>query len=122
MELDARLLITLGGMLISVITSFIVTRQKCIELEEDSKQMQKHIGELFDNLEQNNISTQVSANKTDVLAAILSPENREKLHRSLERMEATIEFHESIMAAIDKKIAQLAHMHNGSHPVIKEKK
>lgn len=41
MELDARLLITLGGMLISVITSFVVTRQKCIELEEDSKAMQK---------------------------------------------------------------------------------
>ena len=41
MELDARLLITLGGMLISVITSFIVVRQKCIELEEDSKAMQK---------------------------------------------------------------------------------
>ena len=29
MELDARLLITLGGMLISVITSFVVVRQKC---------------------------------------------------------------------------------------------
>lgn len=41
MELDARLLITLGGMLISVITSFIVTRQKCIELEDDVKTIQK---------------------------------------------------------------------------------
>jgi len=86
MELDARLLITLGGMLISVITSFVVTRQKCLELEDNSKTMQKNIGELYDNLEKNNISTQVSANKITVLTTILSPENREQLHRSLERM------------------------------------
>ena len=115
MELDARLLITLGGMLISVITSFIVTRQKCIELEEDSKQMQKNISELFDNLEKNNISTQVAENKVSVLTNILSPENREKLHRSLERMETTIESH-------SEEISRLHKMHNGSHPVIKEDK
>jgi len=112
MELDARLLITLGGMLISVITSFIVTRQKCIELEEDSKQMQKNIAELFDNLEKNNISTQVAENKVSVLTTILSPENREKLHRSLERMETTIESH-------SEELTRLHKMHNGSHPVIK---
>ena len=41
MELDARLLITLGGMLLSVASSFIVTRQKCLQLEEDSKQANK---------------------------------------------------------------------------------
>lgn len=115
MELDARLLITLGGMLISVITSFIVTRQKCIELEEDSKQMQKNISDLFDRLEKNDISTQVSANKISVLTTILSPENREKLHRSLERMETTIESH-------SEEILRLNKMHNGSHPVIKEDK
>ena len=102
-------------MLISVITSFIVTRQKCIELEEDSKQMQKNIAELFDNLEKNNISTQVAENKVSVLTTILSPENREKLHRSLERMETTIESH-------SEEISRLNKMHNGSHPVIKEDK
>lgn len=115
MELDARLLITLGGMLLSVATSFIVTRQKCIELEEDSKQMQKNITELFDNLEKNNISTQVAENKVAVLTTILSPENREKLHRSLERMQTIIESH-------SEEIGRLSHMHNGKHPVIKEDK
>jgi seryl-tRNA synthetase len=109
MELDARLLITLGGMLISVITSFVVTRQKCIELDEDSKAMQKNINDLFDNLEKNNISTQVSANKSTVLTTILSPEHREKLHRSLERMKTEIE-------QAQKDIDKLMGMHNGVHP------
>ena len=101
-------------MLISVITSFIVTRQKCIELEEDSKQMQKNIAELYDNLEKNNISTEVSENKVAILSQILSPENRERLHRSLERMDTNIERNH-------KDIEKLIHMHNGSHPEIKAK-
>tara|TARA_R110002051_G_scaffold291653_1_gene355750 strand:+ start:1185 stop:1541 length:357 start_codon:yes stop_codon:yes gene_type:complete len=111
MELDARLLVTLAGMLISVITSFVVTRQKCLELEDDSKSMQKNISELFDNLEKNNISTQVSANKITVLTTILSPEHREKLHRSLERMKTEIE-------QAQKDIDKLMAMHNGVHPDI----
>tara|TARA_R110002072_G_scaffold263266_1_gene422104 strand:- start:212 stop:562 length:351 start_codon:yes stop_codon:yes gene_type:complete len=115
MELDARLLITLGGMLISVITSFIVTRQKCLELEDNSKTMQRNIGELFDNLEKNNISTQVSANKINVLTAILSPENREQLHRSLERMKTEIEY-------LQKNCDKIMAMHNGKHPTVHEDK
>jgi DNA-binding transcriptional regulator GbsR (MarR family) len=109
MELDARLLITLGGMLISVLTSFIVTRQKCLELESNTKKIQKDISELFENLEKNNISTQVSANKITVLTTILSPEHREKLHRSLERMKTEIE-------QAQKDIDKLMSMHNGKHP------
>ena len=109
MELDARLLITLGGMLISVLTSFIVTRQKCIELEDDVKNIQKNINELFDSLEKNNISTQVTENKIGVLSTILSPDNREKLHRSLERMQTKIE-------QLEEFSSKIYHMHNGKHP------
>jgi len=114
MELDARLLITLGGMLLSVASSFIVTRQKCLQLEEDSKQMHKNITELYDNLEKNNISTEVAENRVAIISQILSPENREKLHRSLERMETQLK---QDRKDLDKILA----MHNGSHPIIKTK-
>ena len=113
MELDARLLITLGGMLISVITSFIVVRQKCIELEDDVKSIQKNINELYDSLEKNNISTQVTENKIGVLSDILSPSNRERLHRSLERMETKI-------AQLENSSDKIQHMHNGKHPLVTE--
>ena len=80
-------------------------------MEEDSKQMQKNIAELFDNLEKNNISTQVAENKVGVLTTILSPENREKLHRSLERMATQVEQNRK---DLDKILA----MHNGRHPSV----
>ena len=115
MELDARLLITLGGMFISVITSFIVTRQKCIELEDDVKTIQKNINELYDNLEKNNISTQVTENKIGVLSDILSPTNREKLHRSLERLETKV-------AQLEDFSSKIYHMHNGKHPRVEDQK
>lgn len=75
--------------------------------------MHKNIAELFDNLEKNNISTEVAENKVAVLSQILSPENREKLHRSLERMETQLQ---QDRKDLDKILA----MHNGRHPVIKE--
>ena len=43
MELDIRLMITLGGMLVSVAASFVLTRAKCVELEEDIKSILKHL-------------------------------------------------------------------------------
>ena len=113
MELDARLLITLGGMLISVITSFVVTRQKCITLEEDVKMIQKNISELYDSLEKNNISTQVTESKIGTLSSMLSPDNREKLHRSLERMETRLD-------VLELSYTRLYHMHNGKHPPLEK--
>jgi hypothetical protein len=112
MELDARLLITLGGMLISVITSFVVTRQKCVELEEDSKTMQRQIAELFDNLEKNNISTQVAENRVNVLSGILHPDKLESQHKTIAKMESDISY-------LRSEVTRLNHMHNGKHPVIK---
>ena len=79
--------------------------------------MQKNISELYDNLEKNNISTQVAENRVATLSSILSPHNQEKLHRSLERMETQIN---QMRKDLDKQIA----MHNGSHkpvPTLKGK-
>ena len=46
MELDARLIITLGGMLISVVTSFIVVRQKVSEIESDLREAIQKLSEM----------------------------------------------------------------------------
>ena len=112
MELDARLIITISGMLISVVTSFIVVRQKVAELEDDVKSALKRSAELDSRLDRNDTQTDLVSQRLSVLSGMMDPTNRERLHRSLERMQVKIEKLEDDMGMIKK-------MHNGRHPPIK---
>ena len=112
MELDARLIITISGMLISVVTSFIVVRQKVAELEDDVKSALKRSAELDSRLDRNDTQTDLVSQRLSVLSGMMDPTNRERLHRSLERMQVKIEKLEDDMSMIKK-------MHNGKHPPIK---
>lgn len=109
MELDARLIITLGGMLISVVTSFIVVRQKVSEIESDLRETIQKLSKLDSRLDRNDNSTDLIGQRMEVISKMMSPESREKLHRSLERMEVTV-------AILQKDVEALKKMHNGKHP------
>ena len=109
MELDARLLITLGGMLISVITSFIVVRQKVSELEQNLKDSIQKLSKLDSRLDRNDNATDLVGQRMDVISGMMSPDAREKLHRSLERMDVSI-------TALRNDVDSLKKMHNGKHP------
>jgi len=112
MELDARLLITLAGMIASVVASFVLTRAKCIELEEDIKTIIKRLGHLDNNLDKNDTATQIAEQRVSVLSKMLDPNSREHLHRSLERLAVEVEH---LRAESDR----MRKMHNGIHPPIK---
>tara|TARA_R110000796_G_scaffold94581_1_gene199481 strand:- start:315 stop:662 length:348 start_codon:yes stop_codon:yes gene_type:complete len=112
MELDARLLITLAGMIASVVASFVLTRAKCIELEEDIKAIIKRLGHLDNNLDKNDTATQIAEQRVSVLSKMLDPNSREQLHRSLERLAVTTE-------NLQKESDRMAKMHNGEHRPIK---
>tara|TARA_R100000458_G_C8011151_1_gene75097 strand:+ start:122 stop:466 length:345 start_codon:yes stop_codon:yes gene_type:complete len=111
MELDARMIITIGGMLASVITSFIVVRQKVAELEADVKETLAKLGKLDSRLDRNDTQTDLVAQRLKVIADMNSPSERDKLSRAFERVEVQVPL-------LDKRIARLEHMHNGKHPVI----
>ena len=112
MELDARLLITLAGMIASVVASFVLTRAKCIELEEDIKAIIKRLGHLDNNLDKNDTATQIAEQRVSVLSKMLDPNSREQLHRSLERLAVTTE-------NLQKESDRMAKMHNGIHPSVR---
>ena len=112
MELDARLLITLAGMIASVVASFVLTRAKCIELEEDIKAIIKRLGHLDNNLDKNDTATQIAEQRVSVLSKMLDPNSREQLHRSLERITVEIEH-------LRVESNRMAKMHNGEHRPIK---
>jgi hypothetical protein len=75
MELDARLLITLAGMIASVVASFVLTRAKCVELEEDIKTIIKRLNHLDNDLDKNNTATQISEQRVSVLSKMLDPQS-----------------------------------------------
>jgi len=109
MELDARLIITLAGMLISVVTSFIVVRQKVSEIESDLREAIQKLSKLDSRLDRNDNATDLIGQRMEVISKMMSPESRETLHRSLERMEVTI-------SILQKEVEALKKMHNGKHP------
>ena len=109
MELDARLIITLAGMLISVVTSFIVVRQKVSEIESDLREAIQILSKLDSRLDRNDNATDLISQRMEVISKMMSPESRETLHRSLERMEVTI-------SILQKEVEALKKMHNGKHP------
>ena len=57
MELDARMIITIAGMAASVITSFIVVRQKVSELDQNLKDAARKLAKLDARLDRNDNAT-----------------------------------------------------------------
>lgn len=108
MELDARLLITMGGMLISVVSSFVVVRQKVGDLESDLRDAIKKLSALDTRLDKNDTSTDLVGQRLDVLSSMNSPSERERLHRGLERHQAELEH-------LRRDVDKLIHIHNGKH-------
>jgi chemotaxis regulatin CheY-phosphate phosphatase CheZ len=108
MELDARLLITLGGMLISVVSSFVVVRQKVGDLESDLRDAIKKLSALDNRLDKNDTATELTGQRLDVIAGMNSVSERDKLSRAFEKTEV-------LLPILDERIKRLEHMHNGKH-------
>mgnify|MGYP003127548785 CR=1 FL=1 len=111
MELDARMIITIGGMLASVVTSFIVVRQRVTELEADLKDAITTLRKLDGRLDKNDTQTDLVAQRLKVVADMNSPSERDKLSRAFEKTEV-------LLPLLDERINRLEHMHNGKHPPV----
>ena len=68
--LDTRMLITLGGMAASILTSFVVVKQKVAELEKSISALADKSAALDTNLDQNNVTTQTIQKAVDTLREI----------------------------------------------------
>ncbi len=115
MELDARMIITIGGMAASIITSFIVVRQKVAELEGLVKETLEKLARLDSRLDRNDTATDLVGQRLSVISGMLDPTNRERLHRSLERMQTEVEH---LRKDVDAHRAEYLKSHNGKHPPV----
>ena len=72
MELDARMIITIAGMAASVITSFIVVRQKVSELDQNLKDAARKLAKLDARLDRNDNATDLVGQRMDVVSGMMS--------------------------------------------------
>tara|TARA_R110002020_G_scaffold395963_1_gene605982 strand:+ start:126 stop:479 length:354 start_codon:yes stop_codon:yes gene_type:complete len=115
MEIDAKLIITVGGMLISIVSAATIVKQKLgsvIEQLNDIKSdYESRLRDLDKRTDRQENAIDLNAQKTNVLSNILSPERLEKNNRELERI---------LVMAISNgdRLTKIERMHNGKHPPV----
>ena len=120
MELDARLLLTLGGMLVSVVSAAAIVRQKLATVIDQLDDIEKRLREIDKRCDQSDLDTSKVDDKTtatndrvDVLRDMFDPSNMDKNSREIERLKVEKEHLRRDVDAIQK-------MHNGRHLPIKD--
>jgi len=114
-SVDIKLLLSLGAMLVSVVSASVIVKQKLATVIEQLNALQKDYEQRLRNLDQRTDRQEnlieLNQQKTTVLSSILSPEALEKTHRELERILISSEINSG-------RIEKLEKLHNGRHPAI----
>tara|TARA_R110000765_G_scaffold61321_3_gene118650 strand:- start:4784 stop:5134 length:351 start_codon:yes stop_codon:yes gene_type:complete len=114
-EIDARLIMTIGGMLISIVSAATIVKQKLSSVIEQLNHIksdyESRLRDLDKRTDAQENAIDLNAQKTTVLSGIMSPERLERNNRELERI--------LVMASSNgERISKLEKMHNGKHPPI----
>ena len=106
------MIVSIGALFASVITSFVVTKSKVSQLESELKDAQARLIQLDTRLDRNDTQTDLVGQRLSVISGMMDPDNREKLHRSLERMKTELEH---LRRDVDAHRSEYLKAHNGRH-------
>lgn len=107
MELDARMLLTAAGMLVSVVSAAAIVRQRLATTIEQLQDVEKRLRVMDTRIDKAELTEQ----KVAVLAGMLSPSERDKAAREIATIVADTK------QALDR-IKHLETMHNTKHPIV----
>ena len=120
--LDIKLLLTIGAMIVSVVTSSVIVKQKLSAVIERLDALQKDYESRLRKLDQRTDKQEneidLNAQKTAVLSSILSPSQLEKQHRETEKTIGSVAAVSEKAESNQRRILKLENMHNGKHPKI----
>lgn len=85
MELDARLLLTLGGMLVSVVSAAAIVRQKLATVIEQLADVEQRLRALDGRIDALDVACEGSAKSISTFREMFNPSERDKHSRELER-------------------------------------
>lgn len=109
MEVDIKLVFTVGGMLVSVLGAAAVARQQIkilLEQVHDQEQRMREADSRSDRFENR---LEVQSQRVDVLSKMSDPQLLANANRELSKFDVLI-------AVIRDEVDGLKKMHNGSHP------
>jgi hypothetical protein len=107
--IDFRTLLTIGGLLITVTTSFAITRTQLATVMKEVGKVAAALQDVVHRADRESADQSVLEARVRVLADILSPSNLKTENREAARLLATVE-------ALRDEVQALRGMHTGSHP------
>jgi len=108
-ELDLRMLLTLGGMLVSIVSAAIIVRQKLLTVVEQLLDIEKRLRAMDTRVDKSEVRAGTANQSLEILSGMLSPDRREKHHREIATIDARL-------GSIEREIGHLKTMHNTKHP------
>ena len=119
MELgDVRLLLTLGGMLVSVVSAFVIVKQRVASIDLALSDIEKRLRELDKRVDNSDLGAAKVVDKIDserqridTLRDMFKPEKMDSYSREIERLKVEKEHLRNDVNVLQK-------MHNGSHKAV----
>ena len=111
MELDTRMMLTLAGMLVSVVAAFVIVKTKLQTVIEDISDIESRFRQIDKSNDSQEVTIQNHNQRLDVISGMLSPKEREVIARETASILAEI-------SSLRRDVDKLYNMHNGTHPKI----
>ena len=111
MELDARMMLTLAGMLVSVVAAFVIVKTKLQTVIEDISDIEGRLRQIDKSTDTQEVTIQNHNQRLDVISGMLAPKERETRARGTASILTEI-------SSLRRDVDKLYNMHNGTHPKI----
>jgi len=121
-SIDIKLLLSLASVLVAIVTSSVIVKQKLIVIERRFDALQKDYESRLRNLDQSTDKQEnmiaLNQAKTSVLSDILAPSNLAQQNREIERIIGSVIAVDVTCKSNERRILKLESLHNGSHPKV----
>ena len=114
-EIDLRLILTLAGMGVSVVSAAVIVKTKLAAVIDTLSDIEHRLRKLDATVDRQQSHMEVASQKLGVLSSMLAPDKMEVKAREVATMQAEL-------STLGAYVSKLNHMHNGRHPAIKEDK
>ena len=112
--IDVRLVITLAGSFVSVVSAAAIAWQQIKQIEVTVNDFEQRLRELDRRVDRSESGIGVHEQRVQVLSGMMSPETQERKAREVADLQARITVNERAIQALQR-------LHNGSHPQVPHK-